>query len=399
MMVALKTNTTSAVATDAHRTASATAAYKLFGKLEELLMPPPPKVTEESEKSGSDSVSADLQNLQLVPVKPVVIPQPQPKSDLERELENLMDIMWPSTDNDQHDPHNEDDTMGTAVNTDIKNCMDTMDTKIDSVSQSVSQTCPDGTHGDDIGTIGKAHEDVANNMDHMGTNAKGIESFIEHMKTQADESTGNQVDHSNQTDVFDDIDMDTNQFNAQRDWKQQVPNKKTSSLQDGFNFTRDFLLLAGVGLGDHDDDEENGLSLEMVASNLSSRTTSIAFAGVAAHDCVDRLLATTLSKALGRQVLPPKAMWHIERDFQCQEEIRLLHDPTHNERLYPTNDEAPCLFSDIGEFWRPEVMPIVKELERKPWLAPDALAGLLMERRACRLSGRCLRHQKYFSHN
>ena len=165
-----------------------------------------------------------------------------------------------------------------------------------------------------------------------------------------------------------------------------LPCRKTESLWQGMNFMKDFVLLAGMRNSD--------LDLDSLADTLSARTTSIAFAGVAAHDCVDRLLADVLSKQLGRLVKPPQSMYHIEYNASCQEELKLLHSSSLNPCLYSKLADEPCLFSDIHAFWRPEVLPLLENLQKKPWLAPEVLADLLMECRAVRLSAPCKRHNK-----
>lgn len=330
-MAVVKSHTTSSAATDAHRTAGATAAHQMFYKLEELVI----KTREEKHRTNM----LDLQ--QLVLVKPIPMPMPT-KCDLEYELERLMESVG-YLDHCETDVQPASDSIsGQAA-----------ETKIDSPSS----TCA-------------AHDIFSSLHEGCKESCKETDNGIREIQSQQSKSHEHQCDGQ------------SDERTGECEWTNQVPHKKTTNLQDGLNFTRDFLLLAGVGLGD-DIDADSDLSLETVANHLSSRTTSIAFAGVAAHDCVDRPLASTLSKALGRQVLPPKAIWHIERDQQCQAEILLLHDAKHNNALYKTNDHAPCLFSDIGDFWRPEVVPIVKELEKKPWLAPDALAGLLMVQVVC----------------
>ena len=172
--------------------------------------------------------------------------------------------------------------------------------------------------------------------------------------------------------------------------------KKTTNLIEGMDFMKDFVQLARLsGLTScHTDSDPEDLDLNMLAQALSDRTTSIAFAGIAAHDCVDRLLADYLSKMLGRLVKPPTALWHLDYNSSCQEEIRILHSSAHNSCLYNTVEDEPCIFSDIHTFWRPEVVPIIDSLKSKPWMSVEVLADLLMQCRAVRLSGYCKRHNR-----
>ena len=149
-------------------------------------------------------------------------------------------------------------------------------------------------------------------------------------------------------------------------WQQRQPRRLTTNLMEGLDFVHDFLLFAkeehGRSESSCEHDDFDGFDLERIAHRLSTRTTSIAFAGVGAHDVVDRLLAQTLSEILGRCVSPPKSLWHIEYNASCQAELLLLHDHELNPTIYKSLDESPCLFGDIHSFWRPEVVPIIEEL-------------------------------------
>ena len=186
-------------------------------------------------------------------------------------------------------------------------------------------------------------------------------------------------------------------------WSKLTANRTTSNLLEGLNYIQDFLLLAGLSASGNDsdsvedsaDDELRVESLEQLAKKLSSLTTSIAFAGVAAHDVVDRMLADFLSMTLGKQVRPPKSLWHIDWNTSCQQELLLLHDSSLNPAIYSGLEDEPCLFKDIDSFWRPEVLPIVNELKKKPFMALEVMAELLIERRAVRQSGFCVRHNRY----
>lgn len=174
------------------------------------------------------------------------------------------------------------------------------------------------------------------------------------------------------------------------------PRRLTQSLMEGLDFARDIVLMALVSNNpDYQEGDELDLNeLESLRINLSHRTTSIAFAGVAAHDVVDRLLAENLSALLQKPVQPPRSLWHIEYNEGCQQELLLFHDKQHNPAIYG-DDQEPCLFQDINSFWRPEVVDIVESCRKKPWLACEVLADLLVSGRAVRLSGWCVRHQKY----
>lgn len=175
------------------------------------------------------------------------------------------------------------------------------------------------------------------------------------------------------------------------------PKRLTQSLMEGLDFARDFVLMALVSNNpDYQEGDELGLNdLESLRINVTHRTTSIAFAGVAAHDVVDRLLAENLSALLQKPVQPPRSLWHIEYNEGCKQELLLFHDKQRNPAIYGDGQPEPCLFQDINSFWRPEVVDIVESCRKKPWLACEVLADLLVSGRAVRLSGWCVRHQKY----
>lgn len=171
------------------------------------------------------------------------------------------------------------------------------------------------------------------------------------------------------------------------------PRALTTSLHEALDFVPDLLGKALQTLGvDMENDEDIISSLSCLASEMSSRTTSIAFAGIAAHDVSDRLVCQWLSLLLEKPVCPPVSVWHIEKDSACQAELQILHSHQHNPMIYANQAAEPCLFENIDEFWRPEIREIIDVLKRKPWLALETLAPLLVERRAVRLTAHCKIH-------
>lgn len=175
--------------------------------------------------------------------------------------------------------------------------------------------------------------------------------------------------------------------------------KTTKSLPEALDFVPDLLgkaldLNSDSGYLHDDDDDQLLKSLSTLADEFSNGTTSTAFAGICAHDVSDRMLAATLSRALGRHVKPPKALWHIEIDTFCQNEIMLLHSHQHNPSIYSSVEDQPCLFTDINDFWRDDIRPIIDLVKARPWMALETLAPLLVERRAVRLSANCKVHKR-----
>lgn len=155
------------------------------------------------------------------------------------------------------------------------------------------------------------------------------------------------------------------------------------------------VCIPDAGATGDDDFNDIFVFLEQLANDLSNRTTSIAFSGVAAHDVSDRWLALFLSGVLGRFVSPPKSVWLIEKSSACQDELKLLHSFQHNPAIYTSLDDQPCVFSDIMQFWRPELREIIEGLTNSPHLSVECLATLLMERRAVRLTGNCVVHGRF----
>ena len=171
------------------------------------------------------------------------------------------------------------------------------------------------------------------------------------------------------------------------------PRALTTNLHEALDFVPDLLGKALQTLGvDMESDDDIISSLSCLASEMSLRTTSIAFAGIAAHDVSDRLVCQWLSLLLEKRVCPPVSVWHIEKDSACQTELQILHSYKYNPMIYATQEDEPCLFENIDEFWRPEIREIIDALKQKPWMALETLAPLLVERRAVRLTARCKVH-------
>ena len=171
------------------------------------------------------------------------------------------------------------------------------------------------------------------------------------------------------------------------------PRALTTSLHEALDFVPDLLGKALQTLGvDMESDDDIISSLSCLASEMSLRTTCIAFAGIAAHDVSDRLVCQWLSLLLEKPVCPPVSVWHIEKDSACQTELQILHSYKYNPMIYATQEDEPCLFENIDEFWRPEIREIIDALKQKPWMALETLAPLLVERRAVRLTAHCKVH-------
>ena len=257
-------------------------------------------------------------------------------------------------------------------------------------TQTVKTTLPD------VDSIDRALEELI--TEEMNAKGLSLDEFVRHgvsdvkaKETQIDQEThteSNLKTRSSASGQKSDV-----KHNLLEQWHNQSPRRITKTLLEGLDFINDFLLLAKEAADMNDDDHE--FDLESIAQHLSNRTSSIAFAGVGAHDIVDRLFALTLSNILGRRVDPPRSLWHIEYNSSCQQELLLLHDPVINGAIYKDMEDAPCLFGDIHTFWRPEIIPIIDSLKKRPSLACEVLGELLITQRAVRLSGWCIRHGRH----
>ena len=178
----------------------------------------------------------------------------------------------------------------------------------------------------------------------------------------------------------------------------------TTNLEEGLDYVSDMLgkafygndefLSSFVDATPEEIDDEVLQRLSDLATSLSTRTTSVAFAGIAAHDVSDRMLAAFLGQVLQRQVTPPKSMWLIEKDNACQAELGILHSAEMNPAVYQDVSDQPCIFSDIMQFWRPELKELIDQLTKSPQLAMESLSGLILQRRAVKLSAECKTHGK-----
>ena len=206
---------------------------------------------------------------------------------------------------------------------------------------------------------------------------------------------------------FNSLQVDTSQSPSSRNplWldKMKKHRSSTTTLLSALDYVPDLLGKAFYGnhsflseFGDNYDkelvDEEVLARLSQLADSFSERTTSVAFAGIAAHDVSDRMLATFLGNVLQKEVLPPKSVWLIERDNACQAELAVLHSSELNPGIYKSSEDCPCRFENIIEFFRPELKEIISALFETPHLAIETLASLLMERRAVKLSAECKTH-------
>ena len=82
---------------------------------------------------------------------------------------------------------------------------------------------------------------------------------------------------------------------------------------------------------------------------------------------------------------PPTFTAFVEWDKECQKELKLYVDELQQDT---------CIFGDIAGFFRPELVEIVRELEKKPSFAVEVLAPALCGRAAMKRKAFCVRHQR-----
>ena len=161
------------------------------------------------------------------------------------------------------------------------------------------------------------------------------------------------------------------------------PNPIASSLAEAFDFWDNCLDVLCAG---KDEDECEAL-LEDLASQLERDTLSTAFSGICAPETAVKTLKFRLGERLGRKLrdFAGKQQHMIEWNTQSLEECKLI-----------AAEDASCVFGDIGQFFRKELLEsVIPELHKKPHTAIQTLKPLILSNRAVGTKGYCLVHNKY----
>lgn len=85
------------------------------------------------------------------------------------------------------------------------------------------------------------------------------------------------------------------------------------------------------------------------------------------------------------QVALPKLLSFCEWNTECQAEL---------ETLACGIEQNTCIFTDIAQFFRPELYEVLEELKKKPSMAVEVLSPLLAAQSAMRRKAHCARHSK-----
>ncbi|CAJ1394904.1 unnamed protein product [Effrenium voratum] len=127
-------------------------------------------------------------------------------------------------------------------------------------------------------------------------------------------------------------------------------------------------------------------SLDSLADWLEDATHSSAFSGIAAPETAllgfHHALQARLPK---RKVALPKLLSFCEWNTECQAEL---------ETLACGIEQNTCIFTDIAQFFRPELYEVLEELKKKPSMAVEVLSPLLAAQSAMRRKAHCARHSK-----
>ncbi|CAJ1402243.1 unnamed protein product [Effrenium voratum] len=81
----------------------------------------------------------------------------------------------------------------------------------------------------------------------------------------------------------------------------------------------------------------------------------------------------------------PKLLSFCEWNTECQAEL---------ETLACGIEQNTCIFTDIAQFFRPELYEVLEELKKKPSMAVEVLSPLLAAQSAMRRKAHCARHSK-----
>ena len=128
---------------------------------------------------------------------------------------------------------------------------------------------------------------------------------------------------------------------------------------------------------------------ETLLARLSATTLSTAYSGIGAPETVLNLLHHFLQKRCSRFLdLPtPRILSQVEVDESCRAEL------FRYSRVGSSGHE-PCVFEDLTDFFRPDLLETIKGLKKNPSLALEVLAPTVASGEACLQHAYCHVHQK-----
>ena len=152
---------------------------------------------------------------------------------------------------------------------------------------------------------------------------------------------------------------------------------------------------------------------ERLVDAMNADSMSTAFSGVGCPEVSMQCLRYQLQQSLETDdgdtpfIKPVEVLSMVEWDATNQKEL-LLFDQLGEEATQQTSspkcsghidpDSGPCLFGDIGDFWRPELRSVIRQLSKRPGMALETLAPIVVQGRAITPDAFCLRHQKRCRH-
>ena len=150
------------------------------------------------------------------------------------------------------------------------------------------------------------------------------------------------------------------------------------NISDAFCYPSDFLDIATAG-----SDDLPGVSVDDIAEIMNEDSLSTAFSGIGSPEVANNVFHHELQLRLGSMdaVKKPKCLHMIEWDHEAQCELMLLGE-----------EDDSCLFSDISQFWRPELRDIIDALSKSPSMSLEIIGPILSEGKAMLHHGNCLRH-------
>ena len=128
--------------------------------------------------------------------------------------------------------------------------------------------------------------------------------------------------------------------------------------------------------------DEDPSEIDRIFDNLAEDSLSTAFSGVGAAEVATKSFYAALQKRCPSRcsgLAPTRISHQIDWDTDCQRE------------LLAGGGDA-CVFGDIMQFFRPELLTTIAALKERPSLIMDVLGPAVKAGVAMKLDGACLRH-------
>ena len=127
---------------------------------------------------------------------------------------------------------------------------------------------------------------------------------------------------------------------------------------------------------------EDGLEkLEDIAEKMSEASISTAFSGVGCPEVASNMMWQAIKHKLNRNIAKPRFLSMIEWDHEAQQELLILGQ-----------DHDACVYGDICDFFKPELLPTINMLKKSPEMALQVLGDVVARGKAVTRFAPCLRH-------